>query len=197
MLALVGVNETLFIRSDIDFRKLRAVGVGWRFDNGISNWYRWCFVGYGALTIEMCNVGSIDYKLNYRDHNHFATALQPTSSLSHPSADSKYVPTKHIFKKWVKDVLRKLQTRYPNVLLCVFCPDPLNDPDVRRFYTDLMQSKCKSNLSGPTTEVKLKVRTYLQTRVSDYNQANHFLAEVVIRHTIFKQSMNFMVWLSM
>ncbi len=35
---------------------------------------------YGALTIEMCNVGRIDYKLKYRDYNHFATALQPTSS---------------------------------------------------------------------------------------------------------------------
>ncbi len=72
------------------------------------------------------------------------------------------------------------------MLLCIFRPDLLNDPDVRRFYTDLMQSKSKSNLSGPTTEVKLKVRIYLQTRVSDYNWANHFLAEI-IRHTIFKQ----------
>ncbi len=30
---------------------------------------------YGALTIEICNIGSIDYKLNYRDHNHFTTAF--------------------------------------------------------------------------------------------------------------------------
>ncbi len=148
---------------------------------------------YGALTIEMCNVGSIDYKFDYRDHNHFATALLPTSSLPHPSsAESEYVPTKYIFKKWIEDALAKFLTRYPNVLLCIFCPDPLNDPDMQRFYSDLMQSKSKSNLSGgPTTEVKLKVRTYLQTRVSDYNQANHFLAEVIC-HTIFKQQSIFL-----
>ncbi len=142
---------------------------------------------YGALTIiEMCNIGSIDYKLNYRDHNHFATALQTTSSLPNPLADSENVSTKHIFKKWVEDVLAKFQTRYPNVLLCILRPNPLNDPDVRRFYSELMPLKSKSNLSGSTTEVKLKVRNYLQTRVSDYNQANHFLAEV-ITHTVSKQ----------
>jgi hypothetical protein len=140
---------------------------------------------YGALTIEMCNIDSIDYKLNYRNHNQFATALQTTSSLPNPSADSEYVPTKYIFKNWVEDVLAKFQTRYPNVLLCISRPDPLNDPDVRRFYSERMQSKSISNLSGPTTEVKLKVRTYLQTHVSDYNQANDFLAEV-IRHTVSK-----------
>ena len=69
--------------------------------------------------------------------------------------------------------------------MCILRPDPLNDPDIRRFYKIVVLPK-KSSVSGPTKEDRYKARVYLQTRVGDYNQANNFLAEV-LRTTISRQ----------
>ena len=62
---------------------------------------------YGALTVEMCNNGRINYRVNYRSATYFATTLMPSSSLPQPSLDSEYVPTKYIFRTYVEDVLKK------------------------------------------------------------------------------------------
>jgi hypothetical protein len=70
--------------------------------------------------------------------------------------------------------------------MCILRPDPLNDPDIRRFYKQIMQPKSKNNVSGTSKEDKHRARVYLQTRVGDYNQANNFLAEV-LRTTISRQ----------
>jgi hypothetical protein len=140
---------------------------------------------YGAFTVEICNTGGINYRVNYRSATYFATTLMPSSSLPQPSLDSEYVPTKYIFRPYVEDILKKFQTRFPNVLMCILRPDPLNDPDIRRFYKQIMLPK-KSSVSGTSKEDRHKARVYLQTRVGDYNQANNFLAEV-LRTTISRQ----------
>jgi hypothetical protein len=70
--------------------------------------------------------------------------------------------------------------------MCILRPDPLNDPDVRRFYKQIIPPKSKNNVSGTSKEDKHRARVYLQTRAGDYNQANNFLAEV-LRTTISRQ----------
>ncbi len=87
----------------------------------------------------------------------------PSSSLPQPSLDSEYVLTKCIFRIYVENVLKKFQTRFLNVLMCILRPDPLNDPDIQRFYKQLMLPK-KSSVSGTSKVDRHKTRVYLQTR---------------------------------
>jgi hypothetical protein len=99
---------------------------------------------YGALTVEMCNTGGINYHVNYRSATYFATTLMPSSALPHPSLETEYIPTKYIFRTYVEDVVKKFQTRYSNVLMCI---------DIRRFTN----KSC--NLRAKTTSVVLLKRT--------------------------------------
>jgi hypothetical protein len=142
---------------------------------------------FDAITKQMCSLSTLDYYSTYRsvlsivgNLNHQQTGLPDAS------APSELVRTEHIFKHWVHAIARKFSTRFPQIFLSLLNPDPFNDPTVRAYFMHLFQRDSGKRPTGLTPEERLKISSLLQTRVSEYNKANTFLAEV-IRATICAQ----------
>jgi hypothetical protein len=142
---------------------------------------------FDAITKQMCSLSSLDYYSTYLQVLSIVGNLHhQKTGLPNASAPSELVRTEHIFKHWVHAIARKFSTRFPTIFQSLLNPDPFNDPTVRAYFMTLLQRDSGKKPSGLTPEERLKISSLLQTKVSEYNKANTFLAEV-IRATICAQ----------
>jgi hypothetical protein len=127
----------------------------------------------------MCAISHIDYYTDYRKVTSFPSDHRPYLVKPTLTDPEEAVPTGFAFGKWVDAVQAKFQSRYPNVLLCVLNTDPLNDPKVREHYVGIMATLNQKRPNGPTWNEQLRAQGLLHAKISEYNQSNLFLAELV------------------